>query len=177
VDGVADLRRMSFWTIVCPVEVEPGTFADGELARRVMAAPPGEARREEDELFRRFAPRVRFYSLRHLGNEAATPDPLARHHLARCLAALTEKARTVLLMTFFQEDDLESGETERQSIEDVPLDRRHGEVVTIDSGDFVRSLPKSRWTVEARVHGPGGERRVGPYRLDHTPWEQLDEPT
>ncbi len=41
--------------------------SDGDLARAVAAAPvPGSAAAAESELYRRFAPRVRLYGLRHL---------------------------------------------------------------------------------------------------------------
>jgi len=50
------------------------TAGDGELARAIASAPPGSAEAEEAELYRRFAPRVRLYGLKHLRNEAAADD-------------------------------------------------------------------------------------------------------
>lgn len=47
---------------------------DAELARRIAAAPPGEAGEAEGELVRRFAPRIRLYGLRHLRDEPAAQD-------------------------------------------------------------------------------------------------------
>jgi RNA polymerase sigma-70 factor (ECF subfamily) len=47
---------------------------DAELARRIAAAAPGRDGSAEDELCRRFAPRIRLYGLRHLRNEAAAAD-------------------------------------------------------------------------------------------------------
>jgi RNA polymerase sigma-70 factor (ECF subfamily) len=52
--------------------------ADAELAKRVMAMAPGEARAEESELCRRFAPRVRLYGLRHLRSEHSAADLVQR---------------------------------------------------------------------------------------------------
>src|SRR4051812_15752867 len=53
----------------------PGTDStDGELARAVGARVPGVAADAEAELYRRFAPRVRFYGLRHLRDEDAARD-------------------------------------------------------------------------------------------------------
>jgi RNA polymerase sigma-70 factor (ECF subfamily) len=48
--------------------------SDGDLARRIGEGPPGAAEAEEAELYRRFAPRVRLYGLRHLRDEAAAQD-------------------------------------------------------------------------------------------------------
>jgi RNA polymerase sigma-70 factor, ECF subfamily len=46
---------------------------DGDLARAIAAAP-GTAEAAETELYRRFAPRVRLYGLRHLRDEDAARD-------------------------------------------------------------------------------------------------------
>ena len=48
--------------------------SDGDLARTVAARGPGSARPAESELYRRFAPRVRLYGLRHLRDEDAARD-------------------------------------------------------------------------------------------------------
>jgi RNA polymerase sigma-70 factor (ECF subfamily) len=48
--------------------------SDGDLARAVAARGPGEAEAAESELYRRFAPRVRLYGLRHLRDEDAALD-------------------------------------------------------------------------------------------------------
>lgn len=48
--------------------------SDGDLARRIGDLPSGAAEAEEAELYRRFAPRVRLYGLRHLRDEAAAQD-------------------------------------------------------------------------------------------------------
>jgi len=51
--------------------VEP---SDGDLARAIGARGPGSREAAESELYRRFAPRVRLYGLRHLRNEDAARD-------------------------------------------------------------------------------------------------------
>jgi RNA polymerase sigma-70 factor (ECF subfamily) len=51
-----------------------GALADGALARAVAAARAGEATAAESELYRRFAPRVRLYGLRHLRDGGAADD-------------------------------------------------------------------------------------------------------
>ena len=48
--------------------------SDGDLARAIGAGGPGKAEAAESELYRRFAPRVRLYGLRHLRNEDAARD-------------------------------------------------------------------------------------------------------
>jgi RNA polymerase sigma-70 factor (ECF subfamily) len=53
------------------------TFADtsdGDLARAIAARQPVSAEAAEGELYRRFAPRVRLYGLRHLRDEDAARD-------------------------------------------------------------------------------------------------------
>jgi RNA polymerase sigma-70 factor (ECF subfamily) len=51
--------------------VEP---SDGDLARAISGRLPGAAADAEGELYRRFAPRVRLYGLRHLRDEDAARD-------------------------------------------------------------------------------------------------------
>jgi RNA polymerase sigma-70 factor (ECF subfamily) len=48
--------------------------SDGDLARAVLARDPGLAEAAEAELYRRLAPRVRLYGLRHLRNEDEARD-------------------------------------------------------------------------------------------------------
>jgi RNA polymerase sigma-70 factor (ECF subfamily) len=48
--------------------------SDGDLARAIGTGVPGTAEAAESELYRRFAPRVRLYGLRHLRNEDAARD-------------------------------------------------------------------------------------------------------
>jgi RNA polymerase sigma-70 factor, ECF subfamily len=55
--------------------VQPaGDASDGELARAVAARTPGAYELAESELYRRFAPRVRLYGLRHLRDEESARD-------------------------------------------------------------------------------------------------------
>jgi len=50
------------------------SVSDGDLARAIASAPPGAAQGEESELYRRFAPRVRLYGLKHLRDESDAQD-------------------------------------------------------------------------------------------------------
>jgi RNA polymerase sigma-70 factor, ECF subfamily len=54
-----------------PITKDP---SDGDLARAVATRAPGSAEAAESELYRRFAPRVRLYGLRHLRDEDAARD-------------------------------------------------------------------------------------------------------
>jgi RNA polymerase sigma-70 factor (ECF subfamily) len=47
---------------------------DGALARAIASSPSGAAAEAETELYRRFAPRVRLFGLKHLRDEAAAHD-------------------------------------------------------------------------------------------------------
>ena len=69
-----------------PVSDEPSELTDGELARRIAAAE-GVASDAEAELYRRFAPHVLLYGLRHLRERAAAED-LAQHVLLLVLEKL-----------------------------------------------------------------------------------------
>ena len=67
-----------------------------------------------------------------------------------------------------------TGETYSHRREQVAVDQRGGEVIFLFAGDTIRELPRSRWTMLVRARGPGGERTLGPYTLEHTPWDELD---
>ncbi len=57
------------------------------LARQIAASPPGEAVQAEGELYRRLAPRVRRYGLRHLRDDHAAAD-LMQHVMALTIEQL-----------------------------------------------------------------------------------------
>jgi RNA polymerase sigma-70 factor, ECF subfamily len=60
---------------------------EGELACRIAAAPPGEARDDEAQLYRLLAPRLRRYGLRHLRDAEAASD-LMQHVMVLALERL-----------------------------------------------------------------------------------------
>lgn len=66
------------------IEQNEAELSDAELAGRVAS---GLDRAAETELFRRMAPRIRLYGLRHLRNEAAAED-LVQQVLITALEAL-----------------------------------------------------------------------------------------
>jgi RNA polymerase sigma-70 factor (ECF subfamily) len=65
--------------------------SDGDLARAIGAAHPGSANEAEAELYRRFAPRVRLYGLRHLRDDEAARD-LAQQVLLMTIQKLRDGA-------------------------------------------------------------------------------------
>lgn len=67
-----------------------------------------------------------------------------------------------------------TGHAEENVLEDVTVDRASGEIVYAYPASFIRSLPRTHWSIRARLKGPAGERMAGPYLLDHTPWEELE---
>lgn len=62
--------------VVSPVETDPAesSLGDGDLARRITGAAPGTALDAETELYRRLAPRIELYGLRHLRDRQAAAD-------------------------------------------------------------------------------------------------------
>jgi RNA polymerase sigma-70 factor (ECF subfamily) len=50
------------------------TATDAEIARAIAEKPPGTAGAAEAELYRRFAPRVRLFGIKHLRDEMAAQD-------------------------------------------------------------------------------------------------------
>ena len=68
--------------------------------------------------------------------------------------------------------DLAPGERHVATVADVPVDVSAQELVLLMPGDVVRAYPRSRWTMQARGHRGGDPVALGPYALDHTPWEQ-----
>jgi hypothetical protein len=64
--------------------------------------------------------------------------------------------------------DLATGAREAQHTEDVPIDRTSGEVVMLFPGELIRTYPRSRWTMH--MTPAEGSAALGPYVLDHLPW-------
>jgi hypothetical protein len=114
--------------------------------------------------------RLRSYRLAPGESVACTAGPTDDFVVIR-LVVDVEEGESVDVASEVQ--NLETGEGWSQTTEDVAVDRRGGELVYAFAGDRVRSLPRTRWTMRAQVHGPRGDRQLGPYILDHTPWKQL----
>src|SRR5262245_43834851 len=77
-----EILGMLYWAFVEITE-------DADLARMISGSPPGEARVAEEELYRRLAPRVRLYGLRHLRDEQGAAD-LTQHVLLLTIEKLRQ---------------------------------------------------------------------------------------
>ena len=122
------------------------------------------------ERAQRHGVRLRSYSLSPGGPVACTAAPDDDLVVVR-LSVPAGSGESVSLETATV--DLSTGDESVQRVDDLPVDAVSGEVVIAYAGDMVRALPRSRWTAHAVVKGAAGERRFGPYVLDHTPWEEL----
>ncbi|MGE0042920.1 MAG: anti-sigma factor [Vicinamibacterales bacterium] len=71
-------------------------------------------------------------------------------------------------------EDLDGGARQVHRTEDVPVDGLSREVVLLFPGDVVRAYPRSRWTMAAEGRRGDEDVRLGPYTLEHTPWERLE---
>jgi RNA polymerase sigma-70 factor (ECF subfamily) len=96
---------------------------DAELARAIAGSAPAVDAAAEGEFCRRFAPRVRLYGLRHLRDRHAAADLVQQvlmmtlerlragklrepERLAACLEALSERERSVVIGSFFEEESI-----------------------------------------------------------------------
>lgn len=144
--------------VVDPTEALPSerVAEDADLVRLIAAASPGGARDAETELYRRLAPRVRLYGLRHLRSEAAAAD-LTQQVLLLTIenlraARLREPARLasfVLGTCRMVVRDLRRGAERRQRLleqfgADLPAAEAFGapEVDTERLADCLRRLPE-----------------------------------
>lgn len=73
--------------------------------------------------------------------------------------------------------DLERGLHESRYVDDVARDPQSGEVVLLFAARQIRDYPRSQWCMRAIVRNTSGEQRIGPYTLNHTPWDQLEPGT
>jgi RNA polymerase sigma-70 factor, ECF subfamily len=87
-------QKMISLAILGGVELQPqaaddkaGATSEADLVGRIASLAPGQAADAEAELYRRMAPRVRLYGLRHLRDEQAAAD-LTQEVLLIALEAL-----------------------------------------------------------------------------------------
>jgi RNA polymerase sigma-70 factor (ECF subfamily) len=117
----------------------------GDLARRVAASAPGLARADEEALYRRFAPRVRLYGLRHLG----------------CASAADDLVQEVMLATF---DSLREGRVrDPDQLGSFILGCARLTVQNPRRGNARRAALLARWATPAEAFG--GEP-IAPERLE-----------
>jgi hypothetical protein len=68
-------------------------------------------------------------------------------------------------------EDLSTGSVATHRDIEVSVDREHRRLTLVSTGDTIRAYPRSRWTMRVRgAEGAGAP--VGPFVLDHTPWEE-----
>ena len=132
--------------------MESAAADEAVLAQRIMAVAPGRDRDAEGELYRRLAPRVRLYGLKHLRDAAAAAD-LAQDVLVMTLQRLRsgeirEPDRVVSFVLGASRQmviDRRRGETRRQRIlatfaADLPPSEVSGDRYTLDSARLRRCL-------------------------------------
>lgn len=110
---------------------------------------------------------IRTYELAPGGSVACTASPKDDFVVVRLRVERSIGSRADIETTF---TDLATGQGEQQVLEDIAVDAESGEVVYAFSGARVRSLPKSRWVMRVRPHGDQA-LSVGPFTMNHTPWD------
>ena len=135
-----------------PSPKESAGADEAALARRIMAAAPSWDRDAEGELYRRLAPRVRLYGLKHLRDAAAAAD-LAQDVLLMTLQRLRsgeirepDRVTSFVLGTSRQMViDRRRGETRHQRIlttfaADLPPSELSGDRYVLDNARLRRCL-------------------------------------
>lgn len=132
--------------------MESADADEAVLARRIMAVAPSRDSDAEGELYRRLAPRVRLYGLKHLRDAAAAAD-LAQDVLVMTLerlrsGAIREPDRVVSFVLGTSRQmviDRRRGETRHQRIlttftADLPPSEASGERYGLDNARLWRCL-------------------------------------
>ncbi len=107
--------------------------------------------------------RLREYRVPHNGSVNCTVAPNDDLLIARLDAPLAGVERL----------DVEQSGGAMQRVErlrDVPFDSATGEVVVASRIDRIRALPAATLRMRLLAVGPSGERLVGEYTFNHTPW-------
>lgn len=117
---------------------------DGALARRIAEAGRAPDSAAEAELYRRLAPRVRLYGLRHLR------------------APLAGVQRVDLVR-------VQGGDEPDVRLADVPFDARTGEVLVIPSPAWLKTMPAFTMRMRLVAVGDAGESEIGEYSFLHSP--------
>ncbi len=107
---------------------------------------------------------VREYRVARNGSVDCTVAPHDDVTIARLDVPLADVRRLDVLLS-----DL-GGEGGEQRIEDVPFDATTDEVVVIPRTDRLRRLPATTSRIRAIAVDDSGERVLGEYTFNHTPW-------
>lgn len=98
---------------------------------------------------------------------AAPEDELL---VARLAADLGDEERVDLALEFELDAGAARGFPDQQRLADVPVDRSRREVVLAFRADLVHPLPHHLVHMKLLAPGAGGERVLGEYTLEHSPW-------
>lgn len=107
--------------------------------------------------------RLREYHVPHNGSVNCTVAPDDDLLISRLDAPLAGVERLDLERWVDESADIER-------LRDVPFDAAAGEVVFTSRMEQIRALPASTMRVRLLAVGPSGERLVGQYTFNHTPW-------
>jgi hypothetical protein len=111
--------------------------------------------------------RLREYRVPHNGSVYCTVAPHDDLLISRLDAPLAGVERLDVELT--------GGEAHHvERLRDIPFDAAAGEVVIAQQMDRIRALPASTARVRLLAVEAGGERVVGEYLFNHTPWEAGD---
>lgn len=116
---------------------------------------------------------------------AATGRTLREYRVARngsvnCTLAPDDDvlvARLQAPLTGFDRLDLElpsAGGSERVRLTDIPFDPAAGEVIFTPDVPSIRALPAIRYSVRLLAVAREGERVLGEYTFNHTPWSGVE---
>jgi anti-sigma factor RsiW len=113
--------------------------------------------------------RVRQYHLRPGQSVACTvapDDDVVAVHLEGMPRGMTDLAVDVDFL------DHAAGARGAQHREGVPVDVTTRAAVLLLPARLVRTYPRSRWTMTGRGHGAAGAVELGPFTMEHTPWNE-----
>ena len=108
--------------------------------------------------------RLRQYELDHNGSVNCSAAPDDELLVARFHAPLdgVQQVDAVLRLSIADAE---------YRAQDIPFDVERGEIVMMPKIAVVRTLPAHVVAVELFAHDAGGERPLGRYRLNHSPWQ------
>ncbi|SEB04893.1 hypothetical protein [Variovorax sp. YR216] len=107
---------------------------------------------------------VREYRLAHNGSVNCSAAPEDEVLVARIEAPLAdvERVDAVLRLSFANDAEYRA--------EDIPFDPASGAILMVPKIAIVRGLPAHVLTVRLVAHAGVGERTLGEYKLNHSPW-------
>jgi anti-sigma factor RsiW len=156
--GACTRTLESVWAIGAAIAV---SVADGTTTSAVSA--------ELVETIARRGARVRQYHLlpgRSVACTVAPDDDFVAVHLQGMPQGMTELAMDVHVL------DHSAGASGTQHREGVPVDVTTRAAVLLLPARLVRTYARSRWTMTGRGHGAAGPVELGPFTLEHSPWDE-----